>query len=69
VENEWLKIPPEEVKRRIDKVSMLRETVRQLRRAAQEAYDRGESDWKPQYDERTDVEYLKRMARRHGAEV
>ena len=58
---------PEEFKRRIDKVTMLRETTRKLRDAAREAYRRGEIDWEPAYDIRTDHEYWRRLAAEHDA--
>lgn len=64
-----LDISPEEVKRRIDTVSMLRETTRKLRQAALEAYERGEFPYKPQYDIRTDMEYWRRRAREHGYDI
>lgn len=55
-------LAPEETERRLRNVSMLRNFVRALRSAAQEAYDRGEFPHPPQYDIRTDVAYWRRRA-------
>jgi len=60
-------ISGEEFERRIRKVSQLRAMTILLRRAAQEAYDRGESPYKPAYDVRSDVEYWRALARRQDA--
>lgn len=61
-----IEISGEELKRRIDKVSMLRETTRKLREAAKEAYERGEFPYKPKYDIRTDTEYWRKQAIEKG---
>jgi hypothetical protein len=53
---------PEEVQRRLETVMMLNETVRQLRAAAEEAYQRGEIPWRPKPDIRTDLAYWRRLA-------
>ncbi|MBI1290482.1 hypothetical protein GC173_04475 [bacterium] len=62
-------ISGEELKRRIDKVTMLNATVRKLRQAALEAYERGEIAWKPQQDIRTDTPHWRRVAAERGIEL
>jgi len=45
---------PEEVRRRIGKVSMLTETTRKLRQAAIESHAKGTFPFRPRHDIRTD---------------
>ncbi len=54
-------ITPEEAERRVRKASELRNLVLQLRRAAREAYARGEFPYCPPQDVRSDPEYWKRL--------
>jgi len=49
-----LHLSPEEVRRRIGKVSMLTETTRKLRQAAIESHAKGTFPFRPRHDIRTD---------------
>ncbi len=59
-------ITGEEFERRLRTISQHRALALGLRRAAMEAYERGESPYKPAYDVRSDYDYWRKLA--HEAE-
>jgi hypothetical protein len=61
-------ISGKEFERRIRRISQMRQLILQLRRAALEAYRRGEIPFKPRIDIRSDYEYWRRKAEEKRAE-
>jgi len=59
-------ITGEEFARRMRRISQMRTLILKLRKAAREAYERGEIPYQPAYDIRSDYEYWKNLALEKG---